>query len=799
MENKILKRMVKIDEKTGRQFIELGASKLKSFDPKEGGCPLKFRLNTIEKISKTGQKNEYAALGTAFHTVAEIMYSEQNFDRRFMLGSWEGAFNEAMSDPDIRRLTQFEKDRLKRQGYPILQNFYSTEKSEGMLRKPLHLELPFRVPYTTVDDIDIVFTGKMDRVIVHDDEEYVEITDYKTTKQAAMSVKQVKKDTQARIYYYFYRKMRLEHDKDKEAYANVKFPYKKIIFSMFYVRRGEKVEASWNKEERIKIKKYLDDVIERLFESDFKPVEKDPKGACKFCEHQGVCPSWGNKLPDLKKLRKKVNPKKMDLGHLRKWKNDKGDKMEIKDFQLEDVAHMVKHRTVLNANQVGTGKTVESIALVEHLRVTDDAKRVLLFAPKVLLRQWANEIKDWTGKSKKSFIVKGGRKKRKDKYGKRLWTIVNYEKAKSDIKEINKVPWDIIIIDEAQRIKGERAQSSRTIRNLVAKYKIALTGTPIGAKLDHLFRIMAWVKPGLLGPWQVFQKRHIVKNKWTGKIIKYINLGEVREKLGNYFIRRKKRDVMKDLPPESISVIEVAMSKRQKILYEENVEEILALIKDGEQNEDNVIKFLDTPAGGKYIRLRCLLGCTQTIDPEGKFDSPKYDAMLPFIRDIVENGEKVIIFSQFRKIIGILQRELSKEFSNILRLTGSGKEDQMDREDIKKLFNTSDKHQILLMTDAGKYGLNLQSCSYMFNFEAPEDPEVITQRVGRISRHGQKNAMTIWNLVVKDSLEEKIIKKRHSKAKVSKIVVDQESDADEVNFDDIKTTMNLKDLKELLI
>ena len=156
--NKLLQK--KIVKHNGEDAIFVSASRLTGFQE----CGLKYRLGNIEKIPQEGLKTEYGALGTAFHTCAEILYTEQKFERRFLLGLWDSAFNEAISDPEIRRMTQEEKNALKKQGYPLLQTFFSTEQATNSLKPALYLEKEFKIPYKIFDGVRVWVTGKIDQI-----------------------------------------------------------------------------------------------------------------------------------------------------------------------------------------------------------------------------------------------------------------------------------------------------------------------------------------------------------------------------------------------------------------------------------------------------------------------------------------------------------------------------------------------------------------------------------------------------------------------------------------------------------
>jgi len=305
---------------------------------------------------------------------------------------------------------------------------------------------------------------------------------------------------------------------------------------------------------------------------------------------------------------------------------------------------------------------------------------------------------------------------------------------------------------------------------------------------------MAYVKPGHLGPWSEFQKRHFIYDG-SGKLTGFKNLLEIREKLGPYIIRRTRREIFPDAKDPLIEPVLLDMSQRQKALYQERIDDLEKLLKSDKLDEERTVSFIDSPAGSKWIKLRRMLDFTHLIDG-GKFDSPKYEYAKEIIEDVIDAEEKIIIFSQYLTVIQELRRQLTKDgFKNILEISGG---ETRDRDEVRELFNKSKEHKILLMTDSGKFGLNLQGGNNMINFELPEDPEVITQRIGRITRPEQMRDMHVWNLMMKKTFEVKIHKRRHLRAQVSSVIIDQSMKKDVVNLKDANI-LSIKGLKEILL
>lgn len=768
--------------------LKLSASSMDTLD----GCGLRFRLKFIEGMREEGF-SAAGAFGTAFHKVAQIMYEVKQFDRKWMLAQWPDVFNETFNNPNIEKLSKEQLDNYRKAGYPILNMFYSKEDKDGMLKPAIALEKRFEIPFKKLKDgRDVLLVGSIDRII-QKHRTLVEVTDYKTSKSNPPSPTELLATIQMPLYSLAYRYLHKMGEKGFEIPDH--------YINMFCVRHNTKVIAEVEKEHRINLKRKINVAVERILDKDFAPKKADTWAACKGCTFKSICPAYGGKLPDFEAMRKKKEEerKKFDnadikLGRLREWVDENGMVKKIKPEQIKDVAHMSRHKVVLNANGVGSGKTVESIALVEHLHQEHNCNKVLLLLPKALRGQWREQIKNWTGIKGLAQIVKDvSVKERAALYGKKLWTISNYDKVLTDYDAINAIDWDLIICDECQRLAGT-SKSSKAIKALRSQRKLALSATPIAAKLDKLFRIMSFVKPGHLGPWTEFQKHHFIYDG-GGTLTGFKNLLEIREKLGPHIIRRSRKDIFPDAKDPMIEAVLLDMSPRQKALYQENIEELEKLLESDKLNEEQTVNFIDTPAGAKWIKLRRMLDFTQLIDG-GKFDSPKYEFTKEIVQEVIEAEEKIIIFSQYLTVIDALKKQLTKDgYKNILEISGR---DKQNRDEVRNTFNTSNKHRILLMTDSGKFGLNLQGANNMINFELPEDPEVITQRIGRITRPEQMRDMRVWNLMMKKSIEVKMHKRRYLRAQVSSVVIDQSLKQDVVSLKDA-TFLSVKGLKEILL
>lgn len=430
--------------------------------------------------------------------------------------------------------------------------------------------------------------------------------------------------------------------------------------------------------------------------------------------------------------------------------------MPFFEYQKVGVGFMAVVKSGLVGDQPGLGKTIQSLGLTKLVK----AKKVLVFCPMTLKGSWSEEIDKWIPGSSVT-IIGGDKKKRAEQWKEdTTYYVCNYHLLLRDLDWMKETEWDVIIADEATVLSNPKSKTSAAIKKLNATYKIALTGTPLNNTPEDVWSIMDWVQPGLLGSNYQFMEEYTLKDGY-GNVSGYKNLEKLKMKLEPYMIRRLKQDVLHELPPKLFENIYIEFSPEERRLYTAVQEDIK---KELNQLGLSHIKYLHE-ARVKMIRLKQLTNTCELISGEQK--SAKLDALKEVLEFALAGEEKAIIFTQFREMALILMRELAGY--NPLLIAGGVSEEE--RTANRHAFNDDNTHRLLIMTSAGDMGLNLQRATSVIHYDLPWSVSKLEQREDRAHRHGQKNNVTIYKMIVKDSIDEYILSILHNKKNVSETIL----------------------------
>ncbi len=427
-------------------------------------------------------------------------------------------------------------------------------------------------------------------------------------------------------------------------------------------------------------------------------------------------------------------------------------KANLYPYQMQGIFFAALRGRTIIGDDMGLGKTVQAIAAAEILSRRKGITKVLIIAPASLKYQWQHEIRKFVGKD--SLVMEGLKNKRMILYEKDFfYKITNYEAVIRDIDLITNWNPELIILDEAQRIKNWETKTAKAIKSLRSKYAIVLTGTPMENKLGELYSIVQFIDNRQLGPAFQFFKEHVQFDD-SGRLLGYKDLNKVREMLKPIFIRRHKHEVLKQLPPKTENVYYVKMSNEQAVPYDEQsavVAQILAKWKRQKWlSEIDRRRLLCC-----IVNMRMLCDSTYLFDKKTNF-SPKLEEFEKLIEEIcIDNGKKVVVFSQWTRMLIKASEVLDKmKVKNVLFHGGVHVK---KRGKLIEEFREDEKCKVFLSTDAGGLGLNLQSADTVINLDIPWNPAVIEQRIGRVHRLGQYNKVTAINLVTRGSIEERVL------------------------------------------
>lgn len=440
-------------------------------------------------------------------------------------------------------------------------------------------------------------------------------------------------------------------------------------------------------------------------------------------------------------------------------------KMKLMPHQRVALAFMLRRKLGINGSEMGTGKTFPAIVCAKYLKEQGLIRDCLVVCIASIKWNWAFEIKKCV--SGLSFqVIEGESMERAAQYmSKADVKIVNYELLRNDIEPIlHDRVFDCIIVDEIHRIRSHNTKQTKALYKLgkKAKYRYGLTGTPIHNKLDDLYSIMRFIHPKFFGEWFPFDRRYCVRG-YFGNVTGYQHLNEVHEKIKTVMFRKLKSEVLQNLPPKVYNDIFIDLTYRQRKFYRDTARRIL----DSQYEEvDNCVRQSNILANVTYLREIC--DSTELVDPSLR-ESAKMDELKRIIPELIENGHKIVIFSQFEKMVQIIAREL--KFPSILLHGGipvaGGARDKLIHQ-----FSTSKTHNLFIMTTAGGEGINLQAADYIILFDLPFNPQVIAQVEDRLHRKGQQSTVNVIKLIARETIEERVLEILQFKTDLFREVID---------------------------
>lgn len=464
-----------------------------------------------------------------------------------------------------------------------------------------------------------------------------------------------------------------------------------------------------------------------------------------------------------------------------------GLKLAPYDYQKVGIMYAVTNGSgVLIADEMGLGKTIQGIGAAIYLKRKGLAKKALVVTPASLKFNWPLEIEKFT--NEKCVVIDGTPAKRMEQWldDSAFFYIVNYEllvdlfgkpsKSKSGgtveqkkkrfeqymkikqrqalLDQVRNRTWDVCIIDEAHALKHHMSQRTRNVKQIKAKMRIALTGTPLDGRLEELHSVMQFIMPGLLGNKKTFFDRYVVTDLF-GNPVGYKHVDELKERIRPFFIRRLKSDVLKSLPPKVYLNKLIELSEQEKKAYKELAD------PDNYETESDALTAI--------IRCKQFCDYPAQVVPEVT-NSSKLEVFLDMLDEIVgENGHKAIVFSQYTTMMDVLQMHIKKRGYKFLRIDGNTP--TKERAAMQKAFNENKSIDLILASEAGSTGLNLQAADYVFNYDDNWSPALMNQREDRAHRNGQKNSVTVVNFICKNTIEERIRSVIYSKNRVSSEVL----------------------------
>lgn len=427
-------------------------------------------------------------------------------------------------------------------------------------------------------------------------------------------------------------------------------------------------------------------------------------------------------------------------------------KTRLYSYQKEGALFALHAGRCLIGDDMGLGKTIQAMAAAELMAKLFHISKVLIVSPTSLKYQWKGEIDTFT--DRKAVVIEGFNRQRRILYEEDgFYKLVNYELVWRDMEFIRQWAPDLIILDEAQRIKNWKTRTAKYIKQLESTFAIVLTGTPIENRIEELHSIMEFIDRHHFGPLYRFVNTHRVLDK-NGKVVGYRNLESVRQSLEGVMVRRKKDDVLKQLPGRIDKHFFVPMTKEQREIHDENYEIVVRIVSKWRR-----YKFL-SEADHRRMQIalsmmRMAADNTYLVDKK-TVHGPKIDELETLLQEIVVEGrEKVVIFSQWLRMTELVEGVLKNNSIAYVHLNGMVP--SKNRKELMTRFKEDPNCMVFLSTDAGGVGLNLQSGSVVINMDIPWNPAILEQRIGRVHRLGQRHMVRVINFVTRSSIEERIL------------------------------------------
>lgn len=469
--------------------------------------------------------------------------------------------------------------------------------------------------------------------------------------------------------------------------------------------------------------------------------------------------------------------------------------MPLLPYQREGMLHLAFRERALLADEMGLGKTIQAIAACALLHRLGKVRRVLAVSPASLKGEWEEQIRRFTPLP--SQLVFGHHIKRRQTYTQLaartdgpVFILTNYEQVVADIGEINGVlrP-DVVILDEAQRIKNWDTQTARQIKQLASRYAFVLTGTPIENRIDELRSLVDFLDPSLLGSLFRFN-REFYQFDDRGRPVGCRNLDVLHQRVKPVLLRRRKSDVESELPDRTDHLRFVKLTERQRRAYTEFEHEVSMLAAKAERRPLTKAEMERLQIFLGMMRMTCDTNYILDDQDLTNRECPKLPEVMSILFEAMAENAKVIVFSEWERMLELVRHACADAGIEVAWHTGSVTQ-QKRREDIRR-FKEDPACRVFLSTDAGATGLNLQVASVVVNCDLPWNPARLEQRIARAWRKFQSKPVTVFNLVSEETIEQRMLDTLATKRIMASSVLDRDADSPS----DIQLRAGRKDMLE---
>ncbi|PHI10665.1 helicase SNF [Fusobacterium polymorphum] len=404
------------------------------------------------------------------------------------------------------------------------------------------------------------------------------------------------------------------------------------------------------------------------------------------------------------------------------------------------------------ADDMGLGKTLQAIALLSNLH-EEKKKKSMVIMPKSLIYNWENEIKKFAPKLKVGVYY--GINRDFSSLKKVDVILTTYGTIRNDIENLLENKFDLLILDESQNIKNINSQTTKAVLLLNAKKRVALSGTPIENNLLELYSLFRFLNPEMFGSVQRFTNSYILP------IQKYSDtstIEELKKKIYPFLLRRVKKEVLEDLPDKIEKLVYVDMNDEHRRFYEERRKYYYSLLEKNTSSQGNFDKFFVLQA---INELRHIVSSPELETK--KIISSKKEVLIENVVEAIENNHKVLVFVNYLSSIESICDSLKENKIKYLKMTGQTK----DRQNLVDKFQNDSRYKVFVMTlKTGGVGLNLVSADTIFIYDPWWNTTVENQAIDRAYRLGQDKTVFAYKMIMRNTIEEKILKLQEIKNKL---------------------------------
>lgn len=451
----------------------------------------------------------------------------------------------------------------------------------------------------------------------------------------------------------------------------------------------------------------------------------------------------------------------------------------------ETVIEKMNGKAIL-ADEVGLGKTIEAGLILKEYMIRGLVKKALILVPSSLISQWVQEL------NQKFFIpAVGHRKSYVIEQCDVVVTSIDTAKREPHRKAIMEQEYDFIIIDEAHRLKNNKTKNYEFVQNLKKRFCLLLTATPIQNEVYEIFNLISLLKPGHLGNVEEFQEKYKAKKQSLE------NDEKLKELVSKVMVRNRRGDTGIEWTKRNVQTINIDFNEQEKELYEtinalrknphvplNSAFSMITLQREACSSREAVF-FTIQKMAEKFRENEVFVSLIETIAQ--KINKIEKNSKAEKVYELIEKkNEKFIIFTEYRATQMYLQWYLQKKGLKVVTFNGKFKRSKRDW--MRQLFE--EHAQVLIATEAGGEGINLQFCNNVINYDLPWNPMRLEQRIGRVHRLGQKEDVNIYNFAINETIEEHVLELLYKKIGLFEKVIGE--------LDDILSKLEIKNIEEMI-